>query len=82
MRHYLKVGVVELVGNVPAEHEELPSLEEHRVEEAQREQQLLVPVQRKQSHIKSIRYMSIACLLRIILNEIPAFLFDIDRKQF
>ena len=40
---HLEVGVVELVRDVPAQHAELASLKQHRVEEAEREQQLLVP---------------------------------------
>ena len=39
---YLKVGVVEVVGNVPAQHQELASFNEHGVEVAQTEQELLV----------------------------------------
>ena len=39
----LEVGVVELVGDVPAEHAELTPLQQHRVEETERKQQLLVP---------------------------------------
>lgn len=38
----LKVGVVELVGDVPAQHEELSSLQQHRVEVAEGEEKLLV----------------------------------------
>ena len=38
----LEVGVVEVVLDVPAEHEELASLDEDRVEVDQTEQQLLV----------------------------------------
>lgn len=40
----LKVGVVEVVRNVPAKHQELAALNEHRVEVAETEQQLLVLV--------------------------------------
>ena len=39
----LEVGVVELVGDVPAEHAELAPLQQHRVEKTERKQQLLVP---------------------------------------
>ena len=38
----LKVGVVELVGDVPSEHEELASFEEDGVEIAEAEEQLAV----------------------------------------
>jgi len=41
---YLKVRVVEVVGDVPAQHQELATLDEHRVKVAQTEQQLLVLV--------------------------------------
>jgi len=39
---YLKVGVIEVIGDVPAQHEELASFNEHRVEIAETEEQLLV----------------------------------------
>ncbi len=38
----LKVGVVEIVGDVPAEREELAALEQHGVKECEAEEQLLV----------------------------------------
>lgn len=38
----LKVGVVEAVDNIPAELQELLALQQYGVEEAEREQQLLV----------------------------------------
>lgn len=41
---HLKVGVVELVGDVPAEHQELLSFQQDRVEETEAEEQLLVLV--------------------------------------
>jgi len=41
---YLEVGVVEVVGNIPAKHEELASFNEHRMKVAQTEQKLLVLV--------------------------------------
>ena len=40
----LEVGVVEVVRDVPAKHQELATFDEYRVEVAQTEQQLLVLV--------------------------------------
>ena len=39
---YLKVGVVELVGDVPSKHKELPPLQQDGVEETDTEEQLPV----------------------------------------
>lgn len=38
----IKVGVVEVVGDIPAQSQELASLQQHRVKEAEREQEALV----------------------------------------
>ena len=40
---YLEVRIVELVGNVPTQHQELSTFQKNRVEEAEREEKLLVP---------------------------------------
>ena len=41
---YLKIWVIESVHNIPPQHEELASLDEERVEEAEGEEKLLVLV--------------------------------------
>ncbi len=44
LRTHLEVGVVEVVGDVPAEHEELAALDQRGVEVGEAEEQLLVAV--------------------------------------
>ena len=59
---YLKVRVVELVGNVPAQHEELLSLQQDRVEVTQAEEELAVSLRSMTAGELLFRYVVVQTL--------------------